>query len=233
MYVQITSKCNMHCSHCGFACTSNGEDMSLFTFKKCLEFTDEFICLGGGEPTIHPEFEKILCLAIASVNYVSIITNGKLKERALLLAKLTQKNVIHAELSQDKFHEPIDKEVVRVFQALGTCRYNTSGFKAIRNTSENLIKSGRCLEGSEECFGCDVMIKPNGDIKPCDCLESPTVGNIHIHDYWEICQELNDIEAYQDSRCYKDISPRKLEELKFTFQFPKTEQNKCLSYTYS
>ena len=94
MYIQITNKCNMNCAHCCFSCGSNGIDMSIKTYKKALKLCEEydsppFIC--GGEPTLHPQFEKILLLAINSASIigeyeVGIVTNGSVKHRALMIA---------------------------------------------------------------------------------------------------------------------------------------------------
>jgi len=68
MYLQITTRCNMHCDHCGFACTNQGEDMSLSTFEQALDIAadDSNIDIGGGEPTIHPHFWKMLGLSLAT-----------------------------------------------------------------------------------------------------------------------------------------------------------------------
>lgn len=56
MYIQITTRCNMHCDHCGFDCTHKGSNMSLDTFKNALGYCSEHVMLGGGEPTLHPKF---------------------------------------------------------------------------------------------------------------------------------------------------------------------------------
>ena len=68
--------------------------MDFDTFKKCLEWGEDYISLGGGEPTIHPDFEKFLLTAISECEYVWLATNGKHTRRALLLAKLARSGVI-------------------------------------------------------------------------------------------------------------------------------------------
>jgi len=90
MYLQITTRCNMSCAHCCFSCTTQGEDMSIETFKNCLEFDNEYIILGGGEPTIHPLFWQLLGLSISS-GEVWLATNGKETSIALALAKMAKK----------------------------------------------------------------------------------------------------------------------------------------------
>ena len=197
MYIQITTRCNMECEHCCYSCTSEGEDMTLETFEKCLEWGDEYPALGGGEPTIHPQFEKFLLLAIGSCEQVWLATNGKETKRALLLAKLARAGVISCELSQDEWHERIDGEVIEAFrketrrgeylsnQNNGDCR----GYRDISREGEKKpINSGRCDWGDDGCPCEGMFIKPNGDIHQCGCEESPKLGNINDESFdysWE------------------------------------------------
>jgi hypothetical protein len=176
MYIMLTSRCNMHCDHCCQSCGPRGHDMSLETFKAALKLDDEAVSLGGGEPTLHPLFEQFLLLAIAHCENVWIVTNGKIKERALLIAKLTKHEVIAGELSLDIYHEPIDPEVVEAF---GQHR------RGIRNTTMNTdpFPAGRAktvlgIEGYE-CPCDDTFVRPSGRITQCGCPRSPTIGNVH------------------------------------------------------
>ncbi len=165
----------MTCDHCGMNCTYKGEDMTFETFKQALSI-DNFITIGGGEPTIHPEFEKFLMYAIAHSDSILIITNGKHTERALMIAKLADKlpdSIFWAELSQDEFHEPIDEKVIQAFKG------------NIRNTSDYLINAGRCDWGADDCICENLFVKPNGYIYQCGCDDSPVVGNV-FNDYLEL-----------------------------------------------
>jgi len=173
MYVQITNRCNMLCAHCGMNCTAKGEDMSFKTFKQAIKMAGEAIVIGGGEPTIHPKFEQFLFYAMAHCEYVLVITNGKLTDKAIALARLANKedsnNVCHlsAALSQDDYHEEIDERVVAEFDGY------------IRNTSHHLTNAGRCNFGEDGCI-CegDPFVKPNGDVHQCGCEDSPKVGDV-------------------------------------------------------
>jgi len=184
MYLQITTKCNMKCGHCCFSCEPNkGSHMTLKTFRKALKLCDEYVVLGGGEPTIHPYFEQILCETIGSDNIsekgVLVITNGKRTSKALLLAELANKQVINAELSQDSWHEPVNKKVVSAFG------------KRIRNVDSSYLNrpflAGRYLETvgldnkdaqKEACVCDDYIIQPDGNIKQCGCINAPIIGNV-------------------------------------------------------
>ena len=182
MYIQITTRCNMECVHCCYACTSVGEDMSLEVFKKCLEY-DESPKLGGGEPTIHPKFETFLLLAIGECDHVWLAINGKKKETALMLANLARSGIISCELSLDPWHEPIDRGVVAAFYKDQENAIGPKDYRAIRDVSHNQygspINSGRCDFGVDDVCVCkNGFIKPNGDIHQCGCLDAPKLGNI-------------------------------------------------------
>ena len=77
MYIQITTRCNMECEHCCMSATAKGEDMSIGTFKNALEY-DEYITIGGGEPTLHPKFWEMMGLALGFGEYVWLATNGSI-----------------------------------------------------------------------------------------------------------------------------------------------------------
>lgn len=182
IYLQITTRCNMKCAHCGMACTKKGQDMSLETFRNALkEFGGDLMSIGGGEPTIHPQFWQMLGECIAdSGETVWMATNGKETKTALALAKLAQKGVLIVELSQDPYHEKIDQTVVEAFQRdSNSYSRNENDCRGIRNTSGALIKAGRCKTGSNSCICNGIMIKPNGDVKACGCKNAPTFGNVN------------------------------------------------------
>ena len=207
MYLQLTTRCNMLCPHCCFSCTSRGTDMSLETFRAALNYDEESISIGGGEPTLHPLFEHFLILAISKVQHVWIATNGKIKEHAMLLYRLAEKGVIEAELSQDQYHEPIDPEVVEAFNSL-TCEdgWNRGiGKRGIRNTTafSDPFLAGRAYKlmggyGRKECACDDTFVHPSGRVTQCGCPRSPTIGNVY-DGYNSVCWG----ECYQ-SQAYKE-----------------------------
>ena len=134
MYFHITEKCNMNCPHCCFAYGrnhKNAKDMPFEMFKKIVDDysplireRDWYIALGGGEPTLHPKFWKILTYAL-SKGFPWLATNGSKKEDALMLCDLAKKGKISVALSQDEWHDPIDPEVIEAFQeGLGLKEYD-------------------------------------------------------------------------------------------------------------
>jgi hypothetical protein len=154
--------------------------MSLEVFREALEMGDEFVTLGGGEPTMHPLFEQFLLEAIAKVGAYGllVITNGKNERRGRMLMELGAKKVCSVELSQDDYHEPIDPEFVDEWKT-------KLGPRSIRNTTDGRepVGVGRAvteldIEPSTYCMCDDLIIKPNGDLKLCGCEDSPIVGDV-------------------------------------------------------
>ena len=192
MYCQITTKCNMTCEHCCFACTAKGEDMTLATFRNAIKFSteyDDIISLGGGEPTIHPRFWEILGLAMGNFESVWLATNGKKTEIALALAKMASKGAVACRLSLDDYHDPIDPRVEAAFDK-GNHRHDSREVFDARDISHGaesiggqLVNAGRCDWGMDDCACPEIFIKPNGDIRICGCDDSPVVGNVNAGGY--------------------------------------------------
>lgn len=191
MYLQITTRCSMACEHCCYSCnTTSGEHMSMQTFRQCLPLIagDEALCIGGGEPTLHPNFREILieCIA-ASPEQVAVITNGSVKKNALLLAKLAKREVIYAQLSTDYFHDAslVDREVYAAFEALpdglrhGSDYYVYGQGSAVVN---GLAEPGTCSDGRKSSYfqcACEgAHIRPNGNITWCGCEDAPVIGHV-------------------------------------------------------
>jgi MoaA/NifB/PqqE/SkfB family radical SAM enzyme len=200
MYIQISTKCNMTCEHCGMNCTNEGEDMTFKTFKAALAMSCDSITIGGGEPTMHPQFEKFLLHAISHCDYVHLITNGKITETALMLAGLHDPNndhqVLTVELSQDEYHDRINPEVIIAFEG------------RIRDTSQHLINAGRCDWGEDDVCICDgsAFIKPDGKAYQCGCDDSPCIGDV-LDGFTPIDEACDDI-----WQCHKDFEGVETEE---------------------
>ena len=217
MYLQITTKCNMTCEHCCFACTAKGDTMDMKTVENALKLAENYgedITIGGGEPTIHPKLFEIIGLAL-SYNYsempVLVVTNGKIKKRALRLGRMARNEVISVDLSQTDFHDPIDPEVVHYFSE----KLGSSGIRSIEG--ENVISTGRADNWGINEDGCTcntVMVTPTGDIKFCGHLEAPVLGNVNDKNAEKVFEEITDIKYEYGVDCYQDIEPAKYEQEK-------------------
>ncbi len=185
----------MSCPHCCYSCDKEtGQDMPFELFElilkkwgnKIIKEDKKEIVLGGGEPTVHPEFRKFLDLAL-SYGRAWIATNGKRTEDALFLNDLGKKNILHAILSLDKWHEPIDKSVVDAFKK-GLVDYDhewtsmispdaSQGSREIRSIREP-YKRGNWKRGPDQCACKYIRVAPTGLIYGCGCLDSPVVGTV-------------------------------------------------------
>lgn len=192
MYIQITNRCNMTCRHCCFACTAKGSDMTRDTFQKALDMAEDnesHICIGGGEPTLHPLFQEFLMQAVWQLAHIAdsngtpsvhMVTNGSNTEIACTLAKLAARGVISCNLSQDRYHDPIDERVVRLFTKEKKDNYyrpNTSreeyDCRGINEQPHYIQKMGRARlwgnrSAEDGCCG-GIFVNPKGVIYPCEC----------------------------------------------------------------
>lgn len=78
--INITEKCNLHCGHCYINSSKNGHHMPLTDFElvlsECQKMGITQIALGGGEPTLHPDFPKILKKIHDADIVPNLTTNG-------------------------------------------------------------------------------------------------------------------------------------------------------------
>jgi len=166
--------------------------MSRKVWKAAIQLASDhgsYLCIGGGEPTLHKDFWEILGYSIGKIEEnVWLATNGSQTETAIALANLAKKGAISCALSQDEWHDPISSQVVRAFRDRGFER-NDNDAREIRDVSNHLIKSGRCKDGEDGCVCEDIFVDPYGDIKGCGCKNSPIFGNVlravNIPDDWE------------------------------------------------
>lgn len=230
MYIQLTEKCNMTCVHCCFAATRHGETMSRDVYIRALELAEElgdFVTLGGGEPTVHPDFiafaEKAMDFArdrrIEGVPLV--ITNGKLVTKARQLLRWVENEYpIAVELSQDPWHDPIRPEIVAGFRALDRQRKYREfdqGYGGVRSVSW-INPVGRAVEHKNEfdqlhaedtCCCETVLVDPLGNVFSCGC-KTHLLGNVFEHDLadylrgleWDELHTGGGLEAREHARLY-------------------------------
>ena len=183
MYIQITTKCNMSCMHCCFSCKKElkGDYMNHETFYNAVNFAEnygEHIAIGGGEPTVHPDFFDFIDFALnwaENIDSVWLATNGKIKSKAMKIIQLMEEygeERFAADLSLDIYHDPIDNEVVNAFKSIDRIR-----------TVKEVINVGSAIENGigeyDDCCCRSIFIKPNGDIRMCGCDDSLTIGNVN------------------------------------------------------
>lgn len=208
MYIQLTNRCNMSCAHC---CMDSGphahkkdQDMPPDVFLAAVLLAKkhgDYITIGGGEPLLHDKFfdylDKVIELDLHGSSGIEplIVTNGKHKTRTwhLIDEYLECDKAIAVDLSQDKYHEPIDSGIVAYFkradERMKAARYSSmfnskpynSSIVSIRNGADRRVLAvgrGANITGASHGCCCEtLMVAANGDIFSCGCKKF-RLGNV-------------------------------------------------------
>lgn len=164
--------------------------------------------IGGGEPTVHPQFWQFLGLILGrahefEMEMLGMHTNGKRKADALALAALAKRGVLGVTLSVDSYHEFIDPEVIEAF----TRKPKNKSWKAdidywhdaekrdpydLRSTVDGADRAvvaqgrGKRISGArtDYCVCEDLQVDPDGVIWACGCERTQfgTVWEPHLPD---------------------------------------------------
>ena len=253
MYVQITTACNMSCSHCCYCCFENNPNayhMNIPTWANTLKFWDSLnhlmadgscgdehgfdnmcttLCIGGGEPTMHPQFWQFLGMALeARVRddfdaQVWMKTNGKLHDRAKAVLQLGAQNgnVFACDLSADQFHEEIKKDMYAYAgeskwrdiprDRVADCGFaRDNGESGIGEHSHSHHKSsaaGAGLPYPAQCVCEDVFVNPDGDIFMCGCdgMYFPKDFNGESISDWVDTPKLGNVNNRNDVRDFLEL----------------------------
>lgn len=152
------------------------------------------ITVGGGEPTLHPQFPEILTaarLANTSGTAITVKTNGTNEKWSLWLARMDQR-VVTAVLSADQFHNlgAVPESVQREFKLLEIARNGGKPIKWRRITV--IANQGRAKDNGlstrpelRVCLGspgAGLHVFPDGRIYGCTCDDAPFFGRVQgIH----------------------------------------------------
>jgi wyosine [tRNA(Phe)-imidazoG37] synthetase (radical SAM superfamily) len=94
--LDLTSACNFRCPHCvDSGIINTGKALDLDNIKQSIDTLLEkgllsVILIGGGEPTIHPDFEEIVRYSRGKGLQLGIVTNGSRLDRVEPVAQLMQ-----------------------------------------------------------------------------------------------------------------------------------------------
>lgn len=150
--------------------------MSRHIFLKALRMgLNRNVTIGGGEPTLHPNFWELLSIAIASGIDIRVVTNGSLEQESITLAELGRKGVIRAQLSLDEWHQQISPLVIRSFKE--GLYHRCIGDKRSIFTAKP-VSAGRAASfGIPKCCCDDIVVLPDGEIYGCGCFKQH-FGNV-------------------------------------------------------
>jgi len=165
--------------------------MSLYDFRRGLRWAGEYITIGGGEPTIHPDFKEMINIALdekwsGNIESITVIHNGKFAKMSKWLYNLTMDGVIDGHLSLDQYHDPIDQAVEDMWRRSSRI-WNTTerreaqpagrAIEEVYGYSQEDEDYAECVQDAD-CMCSTQLIKPDGKIYQCGCEDAPVVGDL-------------------------------------------------------
>ena len=178
----------MRCPHCCFNCTEKGDDIDYKKVLKIAEHNVRIATVGGGEPTLHPQFRKIVEGFIELRLVIGVVTNGSNAKETRWLIKKAEENKLIVALSWDQYHDAslVDPKIKRFFlENYGTGSQSKIQLKPEPWMSHHhwLMKFGRGKKLKEaasvgsKCLCEEFFVKPDAKIYYCGCPGSDVVGD--------------------------------------------------------
>ncbi|VVS91816.1 aldolase-type tim barrel [Desulfoluna spongiiphila] len=139
-WIHLTDHCNLSCRHCLFSCSPNTRKSLSFEEVEALYRSTEALgtetyYITGGEPLLHPDFERICRLLLSKeTTRLAILTNGLLLPDHLEFLGTLPKDRLHFQISVDGLEENHDamrgrgafNRLLSIFNLLSEAGLNTS-----------------------------------------------------------------------------------------------------------
>lgn len=181
--------------------------MSMDVFAKACDLSDARdlgIFLGGGEPTLHPEFERMLGAAILRTDSEGvesgIITNGSNEQITMGLLRAQKTNVLgenfYVGVSLDEWHD-------RSMVSDAVLEFLDKHPGHVRATQQqHIVLVGRGVEfGNEQSCICEsLFVTPEGVVRQCGCPDAPILGDVMKDDIGELADKI-----LHTSLCWREI----------------------------
>ncbi len=110
--IELTNECNLRCKHCLRDFSEKPKYLSVSFIKKILRearvFNAEEISFTGGEPTLHPEFSKIIKTVKSEGYKYSLITNAQKIDHIIPVLRETKEHITRIGVSLDGSEEKIN-----------------------------------------------------------------------------------------------------------------------------
>ena len=177
--LEITEQCNLKCKHC-YTSAGNGKPNSLelnVIYKLIDELSKygcEFLALGGGEPLLYSDIEKVIKYAISKDVEVELVSNGILFNEEMI-EKLSNAGLKYVQISLDgespetytkvrgiDFFDKVVCNIKKVNERFNTsistvlCKYNYDKiFDIIKIANEIKVDSYRIMKFIETGRGND------------------------------------------------------------------------------
>ena len=106
LFIELTDCCNLHCLHCGSnCCHKNSQFLRIDEIIRLICLVKEHepyvhVCLSGGEPLLHPQFDTIIRKLHDSQLFWSVVTNGTLIDMSMA-RQLKESGVYSVSVSLD------------------------------------------------------------------------------------------------------------------------------------
>ena len=106
LFFELTDKCNLRCQHCGSGCEAHNarflDAHAVISVIRSVAAREPraHICLTGGEPLLHPEFDRIAHALCETRLYWSVVTNATLIDETIA-RKLSDCGVYSVSVSLD------------------------------------------------------------------------------------------------------------------------------------
>lgn len=172
MFIDITDKCTMECTHCMLNCkASNNNFMTQDTLEKIFN-TDFFknaktFNISGGEPTEHPDFFRILDRVLEKTNnqkVVTVISNGLWAYidgyKEMLLERLDKHPMLFVQVTHDPDFYPYNIKWVDHQKILKEDHVeNLDRLGRAKNLDEKFFKSRVERRLGPSCFNYRSVLK--------------------------------------------------------------------------
>jgi MoaA/NifB/PqqE/SkfB family radical SAM enzyme len=134
LWLEITGKCNLTCTHCYADSGPSGSLRGVMSVGAWIRVIDEAAEIGcrelqfiGGEPTLHPELERLIAHARArEFTFVEVYTNATQLSAGLI--QCLRENYVHVAAS---FYSDDSEVHDRITRRQGSWRQTLAGFEAI------------------------------------------------------------------------------------------------------
>lgn len=231
MLIDITNTCLMGCPHCLQRSTEEPQHMTMEIVEQAYAFGKasgaNAILISGGEPTMHPEWEKIVRKFCAGFFQVSIISNGHwlfdpaqvnamiglLKEFGNLVIQITSVDGLYKDHQKTCEAIPLFKVLLKRHGLKHRIEFVTGPIHMISlgracEHEEYLKQAKEDMAGTTSCFvsalaaaQCNSLAKVIENLEPRGKFCHPLVdwkGNLHWSESW-LCPHFAHVsEPYAD-----------------------------------
>jgi AdoMet-dependent heme synthase len=229
VYINLTNKCNLRCSHCyGAYGMPQEKELNLIEWKKVIDELIKnnvfYINISGGEPTQSPFFKEFIEYCSRVGMYFILTTNGLFSKetRSVILANKT--HLIGLKISLDGHNKETHSLIRQNIKSFDATMKNIKFFKRFKIplTIATVLHSGNISTINK-------MMRLIKKINPISWFVSPIA---HMGRAESNYKKLNDYYSFYDLKFWNDLE-KKANKNKINIRFvdlPVTENDKKKNY---